>query len=134
MNARKAVLADNPKLILRVLRLRFDEALSYPVISTQTGVSKTAIFSLVRRFHQVFTDRASFRRMFLRTTCQNTFPRSIPFSSGSCSSYNQPAKSEKPRRNRFSPEFSRRFYPVSVSRKLPVKTESTITGSSTGAI
>ncbi|EBZ6267912.1 IS66 family insertion sequence hypothetical protein, partial [Salmonella enterica subsp. enterica serovar Oranienburg] len=28
MNARKAVLADNPELILQVLRLRFDEALS----------------------------------------------------------------------------------------------------------
>ncbi|ECC3680016.1 IS66 family insertion sequence element accessory protein TnpB, partial [Escherichia coli] len=25
MNARKAVLADNPELILRVLQLRFDE-------------------------------------------------------------------------------------------------------------
>lgn len=44
MNARKAVLADNPELILRVLQLRFDESLSYPRISTQTGVSKTAIF------------------------------------------------------------------------------------------
>ncbi len=50
------VLADNPELILRVLQLRFDESLSYPRISAQTGVSKTAIFSLVRRFHQVFTD------------------------------------------------------------------------------
>lgn len=56
MNARKAVLADNPELILRVLQLRFDESLSYPRISAQTGISKTAIFSLVRRFHQVFTD------------------------------------------------------------------------------
>ncbi|EEJ1579059.1 IS66 family insertion sequence element accessory protein TnpB, partial [Escherichia coli] len=26
MNARKAVLADNPELILRVLQLRFDES------------------------------------------------------------------------------------------------------------
>ncbi|MGC9755536.1 hypothetical protein P4I22_28825, partial [Escherichia coli] len=52
MNARKAVLADNPELILRVLQLRFDESLSYPRISAQTGVSKTAIFSLVRRFCQ----------------------------------------------------------------------------------
>ncbi|EJF7613876.1 hypothetical protein M8618_004934 [Escherichia coli] len=33
MNARKAVLADNPELILRVLQLRFDESLSYPRIS-----------------------------------------------------------------------------------------------------
>ena len=56
MNARKAVLADNPELILRLLQLKFDETLSYPRISAQTGVSKTAIFSLVRRFHQVFTD------------------------------------------------------------------------------
>ncbi len=56
MYARKAVLADNPELILRVLQLRFDESLSQPCISAQTGVSKTAIFSLVRRFHQVFTD------------------------------------------------------------------------------
>ena len=58
MNARKAVLADNPELILRVLQLRFDESLSSPRISAQTGVSKTAIFffSLVRRFHQVLTD------------------------------------------------------------------------------
>ena len=54
MNARKAVLADNPELILRVLQLRFDESLSYPRISAQTGISKTAIFSLVRRFHQSF--------------------------------------------------------------------------------
>ncbi len=38
MNARKAVLADNPELILRVLQLRFDESLSYPRISAQTGV------------------------------------------------------------------------------------------------
>ncbi len=53
MNARKAVLADNPELILRVLQLRFDESLSYPRISAQTGVSKTAIFSLVRRFHHI---------------------------------------------------------------------------------
>lgn len=36
MNARKAVLADNPELILRVLQLRFDESLSYPRISAQT--------------------------------------------------------------------------------------------------
>lgn len=50
MNARKAVLADNPELILHVLQLRFDESLSYPRISAQTGVSKTAIFSLVRIF------------------------------------------------------------------------------------
>lgn len=28
MNARKAVLADNPELILRVLQLRFEESLS----------------------------------------------------------------------------------------------------------
>ncbi|MBX9498687.1 IS66 family insertion sequence element accessory protein TnpB, partial [Yersinia enterocolitica] len=48
MNARKAVLADNPELILRVLQLKFDESLSYPRISAQTGVSKTTIFSLVR--------------------------------------------------------------------------------------
>ncbi len=41
MNARKAVLADNPELILRVLQLRFDESLSYPRISAQTGISKT---------------------------------------------------------------------------------------------
>ena len=32
------VLADNPELILRVLQLRFDESLSYPRISAQTGV------------------------------------------------------------------------------------------------
>ena len=38
--------ADNPELILHVLRLRFDIALSYLVISAQTGVSKAAIFSL----------------------------------------------------------------------------------------
>ncbi len=44
MNARKAVLADNPELILRVLQLRFDESLSYPRISAQTGVSKPPFF------------------------------------------------------------------------------------------
>ena len=58
MHARKAVLADNPELILRVLQLKFDESLSYPRISAQTDVIKTAIFSLVRRFHQVSTDRS----------------------------------------------------------------------------
>ncbi len=31
-DAQKAVLADNPELILRVLQLRFDESLSYPRI------------------------------------------------------------------------------------------------------
>ncbi|EAA7570899.1 IS66 family insertion sequence hypothetical protein [Salmonella enterica] len=56
MNAPKAVPADNPELSLRVLQLRFDGALSYPLISVQTGVSRTAIFSLLRRFHQVFTE------------------------------------------------------------------------------
>lgn len=45
MNARKAVLADNPELILRVLPLRLEESLSYPRISAQTRVSKTAFFS-----------------------------------------------------------------------------------------
>lgn len=50
MNTRKAVLADNPELLLRVLQLKFDESLWYPRISAQIGVSKTAIF-LVRRFH-----------------------------------------------------------------------------------
>ncbi|SJK83395.1 Mobile element protein [Escherichia coli] len=39
MNARKAALADNPELILRVLQLRFDESLSYPRISAQTGAT-----------------------------------------------------------------------------------------------
>lgn len=38
------LLADNPELILRVLQLRIDESLSYPRNSSQTGVSKTAIF------------------------------------------------------------------------------------------
>ncbi|PPA52641.1 IS66 family insertion sequence hypothetical protein, partial [Escherichia coli] len=38
MNARKAALADNPELILRVLQLRFDESLSSPRISAQPGV------------------------------------------------------------------------------------------------
>ena len=42
MNARKAVLADNPELILRVLQLRFDESLSYPRISAQTICRYTA--------------------------------------------------------------------------------------------
>lgn len=44
MNVRKAVLADNPELILRVLQLRFKESLSFSRISVQTGVSKTTIF------------------------------------------------------------------------------------------
>ncbi|EMW20690.1 hypothetical protein [Escherichia coli] len=44
MNARKAVLADNPELILRVLQLRFDESLSYPRISAQTGSAKPPFF------------------------------------------------------------------------------------------
>lgn len=44
MNTRKARPADNPELILRILHLRFDEALSYPCFSAQTGVSKTPFF------------------------------------------------------------------------------------------
>ncbi len=101
MNARKAVLADNPELILRVLQLRFNESLSYPRISVQTGVSKTTIFSLVRRFHQVFTD----------------WPLSgaIPFSP----TVTQPVKTEKTRRNRFSPEFKWRLVQQTTSL-LPV--------------
>ena len=77
--SRKAVLADNPELILRVLQLRFDESLSYPRISAQTGISKTAIFSLVRRFHQVFTDWP-LSREYLRATGPGSVPGAIPFS------------------------------------------------------
>ncbi len=44
MNARKAVLADNPELILRVLQLRFDESLSYPRISRRLVSAKPPFF------------------------------------------------------------------------------------------
>lgn len=40
MNARKTVLADNPELLLRILWLRFNEALLYPVISVPSGPAK----------------------------------------------------------------------------------------------
>ncbi len=44
MNARQTVLADNPQLILRVLKLRFDESLSYPRISAPTGCQQNRHF------------------------------------------------------------------------------------------
>ncbi len=57
MNARKAVLADNPELILRVLQLRFDESLSTRAFLRRLVSAKPPFFSLVRRFHhQYFTD------------------------------------------------------------------------------
>ncbi|OKT92008.1 IS66-like element accessory protein TnpA, partial [Escherichia coli] len=105
MNARKAVLADNPELILRVLQLRFDESLSYPRISAQTGVSKTAIFSLVRRFHQVFTDWPLSGEYSCGQLARALFPGRYP----SAPTVTQPVKAEKPRRNRFSPEFKWRL-------------------------
>lgn len=105
MNARKAVLADNPELILRVLQLRFDESLSYPRISVQTGVSKTAIFSLVRRFHQVFTDWPLSGEYSCGQLAWALFPGRYP----STPTVTQPVKAEKPRRNRFSPEFKWRL-------------------------
>lgn len=97
MNARKAVLADNPELILRVLQLRFDESLSYPRISAQTGVSKTAIFSLVRRFHQVFTDWPLSGEYSCGQLARALFPGRYP----STPTVAQPVKAEKSRRNRF---------------------------------
>lgn len=96
MNARKAVLADNPELILRVLQLRFDESLSYPRISAQTGVSKTAIFSLVRRFHQVFTDWPLSGEYSCMQLARALFPGRYP----SAPTVTQPVKTEKIRRNR----------------------------------
>ncbi|EHX50087.1 hypothetical protein ECDEC12D_1027, partial [Escherichia coli DEC12D] len=93
MNARKAVLADNPELILRVLQLRFDESLSYPRISAQTGVSKTAIFSLVRRFHQVFTDWPLSGEYSCGQLARALFPERYP----SAPTVTQPVKAEKPR-------------------------------------
>ncbi|HFK3790844.1 TPA: IS66-like element accessory protein TnpA [Escherichia coli] len=105
MNARRAVLADNPELLLRVLQLRFDESLSYPHISAQTGVSKTAIFSLVRRFHQVFTDWPLSGEYSCGQLARALFPGRYP----SAPTVTQPVKTEKPRRNRFSPEFKWRL-------------------------
>ncbi|CAD5782538.1 putative transposase subunit [Escherichia coli] len=114
MNARKAVLADNPELILRVLQLRFDESLSYPRISAQTGVSKTAIFSLVRRFHQVFTDWPLSGEYSCMQLAWALFPGRYP----SAPTVTQPVKAEKPRRNRFSPEFKWRRSANSFTRCL----------------
>lgn len=105
MNARKAVLADNPELILRVLQLRFDESLSYPRISAQTGISKTAIFSLVRRFHQVFTDWPLSGEYSCVQLARALFPGRYP----SAPTVTQTVKTEKNRRNRFSPEFKWRL-------------------------
>lgn len=105
MNARKAVLADNPELILRVLQLRFDESLSYPRISAQTGVSKTAIFSLVRRFHQIFADWPLSGEYSCMQLARALFPGRYP----SAPTVTQPVKTEKIRRNRFSPEFKWRL-------------------------
>ncbi|WP_416854861.1 IS66-like element accessory protein TnpA [Escherichia coli] len=105
MNARKAVLADNPELILRVLQLRFDESLSYPRISAQTGISKTAIFSLVRRFHQIFTDWPLSGEYSCVQLARALFPGRYP----SAPTVTQTVKTEKNRRNRFSPEFKWRL-------------------------
>ncbi len=105
MNARKAVLADNPELILRVLQLRFDESLSYPRISAQTGISKTAIFSLVRRFHQVFTDWPLSGEYSCVQLARALFPGRYP----SAPTVTQTVKTEKTRRNQFSPEFKWRL-------------------------
>lgn len=44
MNARKAVLADNLELILRVLQLRFDESLSYPPFLRRLVSAKPPFF------------------------------------------------------------------------------------------
>lgn len=95
MNARKAVLADNPELILRVLQLRFDESLSYPRISAQTGISKTAIFSgeaISPGIHGL----ASFRRIFLRATGPSSVPGAIPFSPDSNSDCENREKPPEP--------------------------------------
>ncbi|SQK33647.1 putative transposase subunit [Escherichia coli] len=105
MNARKAVLADNPELILRVLQLRFDESLSYPRISVQTGVSKTAIFSLVRRFHQIFADWPLSGEYSCMQLARALFPGRYP----SAPTVTQTVKTEKNRRNRFSQEFKWRL-------------------------
>ncbi len=96
---------NNPELILRVLQLRFDESLSYPRISAQTSVSKTAIFSLVRRFHQVFTDWPLSGEYSCGQLARALFPGRYP----STPTAAQPVKAEKPRRNRFSPEFKWRL-------------------------
>ncbi|EHX69795.1 hypothetical protein ECDEC13E_4470 [Escherichia coli DEC13E] len=79
MNARKAVLADNPELILRVLQLRFDESLSYPRISAQTGISKTVHFFSGEAISQVFTDWP-LSGEYLRATGPGSVPGAIPFS------------------------------------------------------
>ena len=105
MNARKAVLADNPELILRVLQLRFDESLSYPRISAQTGISKTAIFSLVRRFHQIFADWPLSGEYSCMQLARALFPGRYP----SAPTVTQTVKTEKNRRNRFSQEFKWRL-------------------------
>ena len=105
MNAREAVLADNPELILPVLQLRFDESLSYPRISAQTGISKTSIFSLVRRFHQVFTDWPISGEYSCVQLARALFPGRYP----SAPTVTQTVKTEKNRRNRFSPEFKWRL-------------------------
>ncbi len=117
MNARKAVLADNPELILRVLQLRFDESLSYPRISAQTGISKTAIFFSGEAISPVFTDwplSGEYSCVQLAGLCS----RAIPFSPDS----NSDCENRETRRNRFSPEFKWRLvqqtlYPVPVSHK-----------------
>ncbi|AEE60043.1 putative transposase (plasmid) [Escherichia coli UMNK88] len=96
MNARKAVLADNPELILRVLQLRFDESLSYPRISAQTGVSKTAIFSLVRRFHQIFADWPLSGEYSCMQLGPGSFPWAIPFSPDSDSDCENREKPPEP--------------------------------------
>ncbi|EBW7255763.1 TPA: transposase [Salmonella enterica] len=103
MNARKAVLADNPELILQVLQLRFDEALSYPVISAQTGVSKTAIFSLVRRFQQIFTHWPLTEEYSSEQLAGKLFPGRYPLTLTRVTAH--PPETKKPPRKRFSPEF-----------------------------
>ncbi len=118
MNARKVVLADNPELILRVLQLKFDELLSYPRISAQTGISKTAIFSLVKRFHQVFTDWPLSGEYSCMQLVWALFPGRYP----SAPTVTQPLKQRKTAGTYFHRSlngglFSKLFYPVPVSHK-----------------
>ncbi|EFJ2309164.1 IS66-like element accessory protein TnpA, partial [Escherichia coli] len=69
------------------------------------GISKTAIFSLVRRFHQVFTDWPLSGEYSCVQLARALFPGRYP----SAPTVTQTVKTEKTRRNQFSPEFKWRL-------------------------
>ncbi|HIG9228701.1 TPA: IS66-like element accessory protein TnpA, partial [Escherichia coli] len=95
------ILIWQPEFTDKILSRKPGAVQSYPRISAQTGVSKTAIFSLVRRFHQIFADWPLSGEYSCMQLARALFPGRYP----SAPTVTQTVKTEKNRRNRFSQEF-----------------------------